>query len=129
MPLPSLQRPDLAYHLLRFTLALVFLSHGITRAVTGKVEPFGTFLQSQGFPEGVLWAWGVTLWEIVGATLLVAGRWVPAVAIVFALEVATGIALVHWMPGWFVVGHGTNGMEFSVVLIAALLSLLFVSRR
>ncbi len=32
-----------------------------------------------------------------------------------------GIVLVHAPAGWFVVGHGRNGMEYSVLLIAALL--------
>ena len=35
---------------------------------------------------------------------------------------AFGIYLVHWKHGWFVVGHGTNGIEYSVTLVAALLA-------
>ena len=32
-----------------------------------------------------------------------------------------GIVLVHAPAGWFVVGLGRNGMEYSVLLIACLL--------
>ena len=33
---------------------------------------------------------------------------------------AMGILLVHAPEGWFVVGAGRNGMEYSVLLIASL---------
>ena len=33
-----------------------------------------------------------------------------------------GIVLVHAPSGWFVVGGGRNGMEYSVLLIAVLLA-------
>ena len=34
---------------------------------------------------------------------------------------ATGIVMVHAPNGWFVVGGGRNGAEYSVLLIVALL--------
>lgn len=36
-----------------------------------------------------------------------------------------GIVLVHAPEGWFVVGLGRNGMEYSVLLIVCLLSLAY----
>jgi len=36
-----------------------------------------------------------------------------------------GIVTVHFQEGWFVVGAGRNGMEFSFILIAVLLAILF----
>ena len=42
------------------------------------------------------------------------------VALVFIVEMAFGLVLVHWPNGWLVVGHGTNGIDCSVVPIAAL---------
>src|SRR5688500_15317849 len=114
--------PRTAHHLLRFTMALVFLSHGITRVVTDRVTPFGRAFDAWGFPYGIYWAWGVTLWELVGGVLLLIG-WKPhLVPLVFVVQMAFGIWLVHLRHGWFVVGHGVNGMEYSVTLIAALLA-------
>ena len=36
----------------------------------------------------------------------------------FAAELTVGIVMVHAHAGWFVVGGGSGGMEFSVLLIA-----------
>jgi putative oxidoreductase len=44
------------------------------------------------------------------------------VALVFVVQMLFGIYLVHLKHGWFVVGHGFNGMEYSVTLVAALLA-------
>lgn len=30
------------------------------------------------------------------------------------VQIITGIILLHWPNGWFVVGHGHTGMEFSL---------------
>lgn len=48
----------------------------------------------------------------------------PAAAhLVFVIQMLFGIYLVHLKHGWFVVGHGFNGMEYSVTLIAALFAI------
>ena len=39
----------------------------------------------------------------------------------FAFQLAMGIYLIHGRIGWFVVGAGRNGMEFSVLLLVCLL--------
>lgn len=116
-------RPHYAAHLLRFALAAIFLSHGVTRAYMGRVDPFGESLDAWGFPVGIAWAWGVTVFEIVGGLLLVANRLIRPISLLFASEILTGIFLVHRPHGWFVVGHGQNGMEFSVLIFASLLAL------
>ena len=114
--------PRAAHHVLRFAMALVFLSHGVTRVVTDRVTPFGRAFDAWGFPYGIYWAWGVTLWELIGGTLLLLGVKTHLVPLVFIVQMVCGIWLVHWKHGWFVVGHGFNGMEYSVTLIAALLA-------
>ena len=120
--------PRAAHHLLRFTMALVFLSHGITRVVTDRVTPFGRAFDAWGFPQGIAWAWGVTGWELVGGTLLLLGWKAHLVPLVFAVQMAFGIWLVHAKFGWFVVGHGVNGIEYSVTLIAALVATALTAR-
>jgi putative oxidoreductase len=64
----------------------------------------------------------VTLWELVGGVLLLLGIQPQWVAPVFVVQMLVGIYFVHLKHGWFVVGHGVNGMEYSVTLIAALLA-------
>ncbi len=115
-------RPAHADLVLRLGLAAIFLSHGMTRAVMDRVTPFGAFLDGVGFPFGIAWAWGVTLFEIVGGLALLIGFQRRLVCLLFIVQMLVGIVLVHWPNGWFVVGHGSGGMEFSVMLIAGLLA-------
>lgn len=68
-------------------------------------------------------AWLVTILEIVSGGLLVFGRWVRYSVVFHALVIIGGIFLVHLQHGWFVVGHGANGIEYSVLILVVLLSL------
>lgn len=110
---------------LRIGVALLLIVHGIARVALGIVDDYGGFLDATGFPFGVALAWGITVFEIVGGLVLAAGRWVRPIALVFALELVMGIVLVHAPEGWFVVGAGRNGMEYSVLLIAVLLAVAY----
>ncbi|HEX6279108.1 MAG TPA: DoxX family protein [Pyrinomonadaceae bacterium] len=112
---------------IRIVLAAVMFVHGAARISYGTVGGFGEFLGSQGIPLGFYVAWGITLFELVGSVLLAAGFYAWIIALIFAVQLAAGIALVHYKEGWFVVGHGRNGMEFSVVLIASLLAIAYAN--
>ncbi len=118
-----MKREQLAEALLRYGLAVLIFIHGAHRLYHGGVTPFGGFLDSQGFPFGLALAWGITIYELVGPVLLAVRRLVMPIALVSAVQYATGIWLVHWQHGWFVVGSGRNGMEFSVLLILSLIVL------
>ena len=106
---------------LRITLAGLLAAHGWARLLTGGVEPFGLWLDEQGLLIGPAIAWGVTIYEIVGTMLLAARTAVFPLTVGFALIYSAGLVLVHLPAGWFVVGLGRNGMEYSVLLIVALL--------
>ena len=112
---------------IRIVLAAVMFIHGAARISNGTVGGFGEFLGAQGIPLGFYFAWGITLVELVGSVLLAAGYYAWIIALVFALELAVGIALVHYKEGWFVVGHGRNGIEFSAVLITSLLAIAYAN--
>lgn len=125
----ELRPADPGITLLRITLAILMAIHGLYRALgEGHVAGFGGALTSWGFPLGVALAWGITLFEIAAATALLAGRLVIPASIGLALELAAGIALVHAKEGWFVVGGGRNGMEYSVLLITGFLALVVSER-
>lgn len=115
--------PSLAIALLRGTVALVFLAHAVVRLANGSVPPFGAFLERAGFAPGIAWVLGISACEIVAGTLLVAGLCVRGACAVLAVVVLGGIVLIHARLGWFVGEHGTGGMEFSVLLCAALLAI------
>lgn len=108
---------------IRVGLAALLCIHGIARVMHGGVEPFGGFLDGRGFPFGLGIAWFVTVFELVAAPLMALGRWVSPIALVFSVIYACGIWLVHAPAGWFVVGLGRNGAEYSVLIILCLLAL------
>lgn len=110
-----------AWFALRLVLAGLVAAHGYYRLITGGSTGFGQWLTSQNIPLGAAVAWAVTLSEVVGSVLLAAGRWVFPVTVLLVLIYAMGIVLVHAPSGWFVVGAGRNGAEYSVLLIACLL--------
>jgi putative oxidoreductase len=106
---------------LRWLLAGLIAIHGWFRFLSGGYAPFGEFLTLQGFPLGGWIAIAVTAYEIIGTPLLAMGRAVLPLCLGYVGIYLMGIALVHYPAGWFVVGAGRNGMEYSVLLIACLL--------
>lgn len=112
---------------IRVVLAVLMFVHGAARIGNGTVDDFGGFLGSQGFPIGFYIAWGITIFELVGSVLLAVGFYTWILALVFAAELVMGIVLVHWEDGWFVVGSGRNGIEYSVLLIASFLAVAFAN--
>lgn len=125
MPAPSRAHPSRAHRALaaiRVAVATLLVVHGIARITLGIVDDFGGFLTAVGLPAGLPLAWSISVFEIVGGIVLAAGRWIRPIALLYAVELAVGIGLVHWSEGWFVVGAGRNGMEYSILLIATLLA-------
>jgi putative oxidoreductase len=106
--------------LVRVACALIIIAHGAYRLANGGVTPFAQWLAGQGVPAAIGIAWGVTLFELGGSVLLALGRVVRTSCLVFISVYAVGIVLVHAPAGWFVVGPGRNGAEFSVLLIVCL---------
>jgi putative oxidoreductase len=122
-------RTTLALHIIRIGVAVVLGIHGYARALAGGVAPFGGFLDAVGLPAGIVLAWAITIFEMTGSLCLAAGRGVRVVAPVFIAILTMGMILVHGSAGWFVVGLGRNGCEFSVLLIACLVALLVAAPR
>ncbi|HEY7409586.1 MAG TPA: DoxX family protein [Vicinamibacteria bacterium] len=108
--------------LLRLAVASVFVVHGTTRTALGTVDDFGVFLAGWGLPAGAAIAWLLTAVEIAGGLALAVGLAVRPLALWFGAQIATGILMVHGKAGWFVVGAGRNGAEYSALIIACLLA-------
>ena len=113
-------REELSFILLRTILGIIIASHGWHRLLTGGYEPFGGWLTGEGFPFGLSIALGVTLFEVIGSPFLVMGKKLPYICAAYIVIYFTGLVLVHFQHGWFVVGSGSNGIEYSVLLIASL---------
>lgn len=128
MARPSPQSSLQALVAIRVGLAVLLFVHGVARVLHGAVAPFGVFLDGHGLPFGLGIAWFVTLFELLTAPLMALGYRVTQIARVFSAIYACGIWLVHAREGWFVVGLGRNGMEYSVLILLCLLSLAWAHR-
>ena len=106
--------------LVRIATGILLGIHGWHRLLSGGYAGFGEYLQGRGIPLPAAVALAITLFEIVGSLLLVSRRLVIPVALGHTLILAVGIVMVHGPEGWFVVGAGRNGAEFSLLLIACL---------
>ena len=116
-------RRQSAFIFLRLVVAGLLLLHGAARIYLGIVDDFGEFLTLKQFPLGFYLAWAITIFEIIGSIILASGYYVSILALVFAVHLLAGILLVHLKDGWFVVGAGRNGVEYSVLLIVVFLSI------
>lgn len=107
--------------ILRGIMGLIFITHGIARLYYQSVSDFGGFLNSKGLLIGVQIAWIITIGEIISGSLLIFGIKVKYCVLFHAVVITTGIFFVHLSNGWFVVGHGSNGIEYSILILAVLL--------
>lgn len=110
--------------LLRWVLCAILFTHGAYRYYEGSLPILGQILEAKGFPQG--WGLGlahaVNLAETAGALLLALGYLVWPISAILCLIYLTGIVLFHWQAGFFVVGPGQGGWEYSALLITCLLA-------
>lgn len=113
--------------LLRLTVALILLMHSIPVMLNNGVNDFGNlYLDPKGFaPFGLALAWSIKLSHVAAAICFVINRYVKVAGLITIFILMMGIIMIHWADGWFVVGNGRNGIEFSVLLIAAILTIMF----
>jgi len=115
------------YFFLRCGLSVILLMHSVISIFSGDVNNFGLlFLDSIGFsPFGLYLAWMIKLVHLASVALIWVDSFIRPVAVCNILIFIFGIYYVHWQNGWFVVGGGTNGIEFNVLLICSFLQLMF----
>lgn len=101
--------------------------HSVPGMFNGGIHDFGTlYLDPLGLaPFGLAIAWAVKLSHVACALLLVMNRYIKAATVITIIILVLGIILVHGREGWFVVGGGSNGVEYNVLLIAVCLFLFF----
>lgn len=105
--------------------------HSVPGMFNGGIHDFGTlYLDPLGFaPFGLAIAWAVKLSHVACATLLILNRYLKVAAVITITILVMGIILVHGREGWFVVGGGSNGVEYNVLLIAVCLYLFFYGEK
>jgi len=113
----------ISFLILRGLMGIIFISHGIARLYYDSVADFGGFLNSRGLVIGVTIAWVITIGEIVSGLLLTGGYWVRYLVVFHFVVITGGIIMVHRSNGWFTVGHGQGGVEYSLLILAVLVLL------
>ena len=112
--------PDCALLGFRLLVALLIGVHGWYRLLHGGSPLFGGWLAEQGIPLPYVVAWGITIGEIIGSACLALGVCVRPFAPLFMAIYTSGVLMIHATEGWFVVGAGRNGVEYSLLLIGSL---------
>ncbi len=112
--------------ILRCAIAVILLFHSLPGMFDGGVNGFGGYLNAMGFaPFGLFIAWSIKLSHVLTAIGLLINRLVVLWCWLTIFILLMGIVMVHFKEGWYVVGGGTNGMEFNILLIAALVTILY----
>ena len=112
--------------IIRVAVALMLSVHAIHGLLfPAKLTGFGNYLGSVGFPFGVALAWTIMFVQLGSSVALVLNRLVVPACIAHIMVLLTGIILIHAEDGWFVVGPGQDGVEYSVTLIACLMAVLW----
>jgi putative oxidoreductase len=113
---------------IRFAAATILLSHSLHGILfDNDIVDFGNlFLNKIGFaPFGVFIAWSVVILQVSTSLFLLINQYTKLSAAINIVILLAGIVTVHFKEGWFVVGAGRNGMEFSFLLIFVLLAVMF----
>lgn len=115
--------------MLRIATAAIFLAHAVVRICNGSIPQFSSYLNDKGFPYSTAIVWLITAFEIAGGTALFLGYFVKWLSFGFILLLLIGIMIIHFSAGWFVGEHGSGGMEYSVILIFALITIAATDRK
>ena len=84
--------PDLGKLILRASLALMLLPHGINKLVNG-IGGIQSMLGDKGIPEFV--GWGVIIGEVVAPLFMIIGYRARIAALVFAFNMLAAVLLAH----------------------------------
>lgn len=119
---------------LRVVIGGGFVLHGWAKWSRGP-EKFGVLLQQLGIPFPETTAWTVTLLELFGGLMIVAGVFVMVASVPLIVTMLVAMFTVHWKHGFSSIKtigltkegplFGPPGYEVNLLYIASLLVLAF----
>lgn len=83
---------DLGKLVLRATLAILILFHGVTKLING-VDPIMGMLTKAGLPAGL--AFLVYVGEVIAPLMILFGIWARLGAVIVAINMIVAVALAH----------------------------------
>ena len=100
---------------LRVSLGVMFIAHALLKILVFTLPGTAQFFGSVGLPEWL--AYPVTVMELVGGVMLIAGIWTRWIALAL-VPVLLGATSVHWANGWLFTAQN-GGWEYPVFLTLA----------
>lgn len=114
---------------LRVATAIFFMAHAVVRIANGTIPQFAGYLAARGWPLATAIVWAITACEIVSGIALIVGRCVRLATSGLLFIAVMGIVIIHAQLGWFVGEHGTGGVEYSLALTVALITVAAADRQ
>jgi putative oxidoreductase len=102
--------------LLRVSAGIVFIAHGLLKALVFTMPGAMKFFVAVGFPGWL--AYVAVFVEVVGGAMLILGVYARWVAVVLGIELLFA-ASVHWHNGWTFTAKG-GGWEYPVFWAATM---------
>jgi putative oxidoreductase len=113
-PYTFLHNPRLGYHLLRISVAVLMLFHGVAK-ITGGVDGIKGMLGGAGLPQAL--AYGVYVGEVIAPLLILIGLWVGPAALIMAVNMLFAIFLAHSGDIFQVTGTGAWAIELQMLFL------------
>jgi len=114
---------DLGRLILRLTLGILILMHGLSKLFNG-IGGIDSMLTAQGFPA--FFAWGAYIGEIVGPVLLILGIYCRLGALLVALNMIVAIVLAHSHQLFMISGSGGWQLELQGMFLFTAIALIFL---
>lgn len=115
-----LHQPDLAKLLLRISLGVLILFHGIHKVIYG-ISGVEAMLRSSGFPEFL--AYGVYIGELIAPIFIILGLYGRIGAAVLGLNMFMAILLAY---GFSITTSKYGGLSFETPLLYLIMSILVI---
>ena len=116
---PSTQSRDWRIALLRLAIGATFFLHGWQKLFQMGVPGVAGFFGQLGIPAPMAAATLISLLELVGGALLIAGLFTRWISVPLALDMLVAALLVHAPAGFF----APNGVELVFLLLGGTLAL------
>lgn len=114
---------DLGRLILRLTLGILVLMHGIAKLL-GGIGGIESMLTAQGFPA--FFAWGAYLGEVVGPVLVILGIYNRLGALLIAINMVVAIVLAHSHQLFMLSGSGGWQLELQGMFLFTAIALIFL---
>jgi putative oxidoreductase len=123
MNLEKYHNEDLGKLILRLTLGILMLFHGVAKLFAG-VDFIGGMLSGMGLPSFI--AYGVYVTEIIAPIFIIIGYKTKLSSLVYIAGMIMAIILVHLKDVFALTPHGGWAIELQMMYILPAITLFFI---